>query len=38
MPDFLIELFNFVSHEFKVLFTAALPIIEVRGELLVGKH
>lgn len=36
MPDFIIELLNFMSTEFKVIFTAALPIIEVRGAIPVG--
>ena len=36
MPEFLIELLNFLSSEFKVMFTAALPVIEVRGAIPVG--
>ena len=36
MPEFLIDMLNFVSTEFKVIFTATLPIIEVRGAIPVG--
>ena len=36
MPEFLTELLNFLSTEFKVMFTAALPVIEVRGAIPVG--
>lgn len=36
MSDLLIEILNFISNEFKVIFTAALPIIEVRGAIPVG--
>ena len=36
MPNFLIDLFGFLSNEFKVMFTAAMPIIEVKGAIPVG--
>ena len=36
MTEYLTEIFNFISTEFKVLFTAVLPIIEVRGAIPVG--
>ncbi|MDR7871546.1 MAG: small multi-drug export protein [Tissierellaceae bacterium] len=36
MTDFLTELFKFISEEFTVIFTAMLPLIEVRGAIPVG--
>lgn len=36
MPEFITELLRFLSNEFKVMFTAALPVIEVRGAIPVG--
>lgn len=36
MPELITELLAFLSNEFKVMFTAALPIIEVRGAIPVG--
>jgi uncharacterized membrane protein len=36
MTEFLISILNFISTEFKVIFTATLPIIEVRGAIPVG--
>ena len=36
MTEYLTEIFNFISTEFKVLFTAVLPVIEVRGAIPVG--
>ena len=36
MPEFITELLAFLSNEFKVMFTAALPVIEVRGAIPVG--
>lgn len=36
MPEFLSYFFSFLSNEFKVMFTAALPIIEVKGAIPVG--
>lgn len=36
MTEFLSYLFNFLSNEFKVMLTASLPIIEVKGAIPVG--
>lgn len=36
MEIFFKKLFNFLSIEFKVMFTAALPVIELRGAIPVG--
>lgn len=36
MPQFLIDLFGLLSNEFKVMFTAAVPVIEVKGAIPVG--
>lgn len=36
MQDVLLQMLNFISNEFKVMFTAALPVIEVRGAIPVG--
>ena len=36
MEEILKEVFNFVSIEFAVLFTAALPVIELKGAIPVG--
>lgn len=36
MTEFFTELFNFISKEFTVIFTAMLPVIEVRGAIPVG--
>ena len=36
MLEFITELLAFLSNEFKVMFTAALPVIEVRGAIPVG--
>lgn len=36
MPNFLVDLLGLLSNEFKVMFTAAIPIIEVKGAIPVG--
>jgi uncharacterized membrane protein len=36
MQDVLLQMLNIISNEFKVMFTAALPVIEVRGAIPVG--
>ncbi len=36
MPEFLIDFLALLSNEFKVMFTAAMPIIEVKGAIPVG--
>lgn len=36
MLDFLMDLFGLLSNEFKVMFTAAIPVIEVKGAIPVG--
>lgn len=36
MPNFLADLLGLLSNEFKVMFTAAIPIIEVKGAIPVG--
>ena len=36
MLEFIMEVLSFLPNEFKVMFTAALPIIEVRGAIPVG--
>ena len=36
MTEFFTEFFKFISEEFTVIFTAMLPIIEVRGAIPVG--
>jgi len=36
MTDFFINLLNLLSNEFKVMFTAAIPIIEVKGAIPIG--
>lgn len=36
MSEFLLDLFSLLSNEFKVMLTAAIPIIEVKGAIPVG--
>jgi len=36
MLDFLMDLFGLLSNEFKVVLTAAIPVIEVKGAIPVG--
>lgn len=36
MTEFFTEIFKFISEEFTVVFTAMLPVIEVRGAIPVG--